>query len=282
MKQFATILLLCFCVTASAAAPRYIIFGVGKNVQIKRNGVTLVPEKGMEVRTSDFVILGKDGFIEILNSASSTVFKCDHEGEYTVTGIILNAEKANTAGAVANVLEKTRFFGEKGKSSEVYIETGVVKRSMASYDSEGGNIQIDPKSLSYHVIDFLRRNKLLDEQPFPIEIEHSSTDGGLRFYLTNTMEFPVYFNIIKIVDPISEQIEISELGQPAGCYVLLPGQGLSREQFSGINPKESHILIMTHCHFNIDDLMDGIDEVKEEHGPVIPDSDLSAYIKIIN
>lgn len=275
-------LLLLLVATALSAAPRYTIFSVGSNVQIKRNGALITPEKGMEVKASDYVVIGKGGSIEILNSLNSMIFKCDQEGEFSVTRIMIDAREANATGAAASIRERTRFTGNMGKSSNVYVETGMVKRAMATYDSEGGNIQIEPRSLSCHVVNVLRKTADLNELPFPVGIEHASTNGGLQFHLVNTMEFPLYFNIIKITDRSMEQIDISELGQPTGCYVLLPGQAISREQFSGIDPKESHILIMTHCRFNIDDLMDGIDEVKKEQGTIAPDGNLSVYFQKLN
>lgn len=283
MKRFATVLLL-FSLLAAAlsAAPRYTVFSVGKNVQIKRNGAILVPEKGMEVRATDYVVIGKGGSIEILNSLNSMIFKCEQEGEFSVTRIMIDARDANDTGAAASIRERTRFAGNMGKSSNVYVETGMVKRAMATYDSEAGNLQIEPKSLSRHVVNTLRKSGGLTDLAFPVGIEHTAADGGLQFQLVNTMEFPLYFNIIKITDAATEQIDISELGQPTGCYVLLPGQSISREQFSGIDPHESHILIMTHCRFNIDDLMDGIDEVKKARDEIVPDTNLSVYFQKLN
>lgn len=283
MKTVTSVLLLFFLSAATLfAATPYTIFSVGKNVQIKRNGALIAAEKGMEVKATDYVVIGKDGSIEILNGLNSMLFKCEKEGEFSVTRIMIEARDANSTSAAASIREKTRFTGSTGKSSNVYVETGMVKRSMATYDSEAGNIQIEPKSLSYHVVNTIRKNAELKDLFFPVGIESASVNGGLRFHLVNTMEFPLYFNIIKITDPSCEQIDISELGQPTGCYVLLPGQAISREQFSGIDPAETHILIMTHCRFNIDDLMDGIDEVKKEKDGIIPDASLSVYMHKIN
>lgn len=275
--------MLLFFLTAAvlSAAARYTIFSVGKNVQIKRNGAVLAADKGMEVKATDYIIIGKGGSIEILNSLNSMIFKCEQEGEFSVTRIMIDARDASETGAAASIREKTRFTGSMGKSSNVYVETGMVKRAMATYDSEGGNIQIEPISLSRHVVNALRKSKD-EETAFPVEIGCGSANGGLQFHLVNTMEFPLYFNIIKITDRTLEQIEISELGQPTGCYVLLPGQAISREQFSGIDPAESHILIMTHCRFNIDDLMDGIDEVKKEKNAIAEDGNLSVYFQRLN
>lgn len=283
MKRLTAVLLLFSLIAAVlSAAPRYTVFSVGKNVQIKRSGAILTPEAGMEVKATDYVVIGKGGSIEILNSLNSMIFKCDQEGEFSVTRIMIDARDANATGAAASIRERTRFAGNLGKSSNVYVETGMVKRAMATYDSEGGDIQIEPKSLSFHVVNTLRKAESLEDASFPVGIEHGAADGGLHFHLVNTMEFPLYFNIIKVADPSLERIDISELGQPTGCYVLLPGQAISREQFSGIDPKESHILIMTHCRFNIDDLMDGIDEVKNEQDVIVPDANLSVYFRKLN
>lgn len=148
----------------------------------------------------------------------------------------------------AAIHDKIRF----GKSStsgddRVYVEKGLVRRSMEAYDPEGENLQVDTKKLSANVINALKDLEALKTSDFPTTLLNAPVnESGLKFMLENTLNFPVYFNVLRII-PEEGKVEISELGQPTGNYVVLQNQSIVRSQSKGLNPAGKHILIMTHC-----------------------------------
>ena len=120
-----------------------------------------------------------------------------------------------------------------------------------------------------------------------IRFSHNGSKGKETVYVgkgwepelpvENTLDFPVYFNVLK-VNGQTGGIEISELGQPSGNYVLRQNQSLSREQFSGLDRNCSQFLIMTHCFFDIDELVENIEKLMSSGTNPVPDADLPVYV----
>ena len=75
-------------------------------------------------------------------------------------------------------------------------------------------------------------------------------------------------------------VNISPLGQPAGSYVVLPCQTLSREHFPAIDANEEHILIMTNCRYDVDRVIEETIKALNEGVPVSDDeATLPVYIR---
>ena len=105
-------------------------------------------------------------------------------------------------------------------------------------------------------------------------------ESGLQFRIENTVGFPIYFNVLKVAGTAPTEISLSELGQPTGCYVLLPGQALSREHPDGLDSNDRHFIVVAHCKFDVDDLISATGEsnIRQE---LKVDQTLPVYLRVL-
>lgn len=263
---FAAALLL----AATPCHARYTLYRHSGNVSVVRNGQRVSLKKDMELNALDLIKIGKGGSVEIFNDRNSRIYKSKEPGEHSVSRIITDA-KGQASDHIGGINDKMRF----GKSNDdgkvrVYAAKGMVTHALDVFDPEGKDLQVDPLVLGRHIVASLADTASIDHSPFPALLKKEPAgESGIAFRVENPLSFPVYFNIIKVESP--DSIRISELGQPTGCYVVLPGQTLSREQLSGFDSKALHLLVMTHCYFDIDKVIETVAELIAE-GPK-PDND---------
>lgn len=278
MKQLLLTFIFTILVTSGATA-QYSIHSCSGDVKIKK-GMRLIPaEKGVTVSPADILELAEGAEIEIFNATNSQTYKCGKPGQTSVSGIMISTTtlSADKGKSIRDNMNFSR--SSASGSSHVYVESGMVKRSMATYDPEARNIEVDPRQLSFCVINALRNPGSMQGNECPADFSHAPTPGGgLGFTVGNTMASPIYFNVLKVKDDSIAGISISELGQPSGSYVLLPSQTISREQLTPLPTDERHILIMTHFHFDIDKLIEQIESITKSNEAGIPDSSLKVYL----
>ena len=277
MKRFVLTLLLPI-LTVLAVSAQYSLFDFQGAVKIERSGRPIAVEKGMRINGSDIFTIPSDGFVEILNPSNSQLFKSTSAGRFATTRIMIDARQqaVNTSKAINDNIRFSHN-GSKGKET-VYVEKGMVTRSLGVYDPEARNFQVDPAKLSEQVLGAIRMARYIPVEKFPVKLSHAASDSaGLKFSVENTLDFPVYFNVLK-VNGQTGGIEISELGQPSGNNVLRQNQSLSREQFSGLDRNCSQVLIMTHCFFDIDELVENIEKLMSSGTNPVPDADLPVYV----
>ena len=242
--------------TVLSALSTYTVHSFSGNVTVRHDGHVVSPEKGMKLASGDEFNIGSGAWVEIYNAATKEIYKSTGQGKFTVMNIMLGAKKKsrNTVGAVNDRWSLAKK-SDKG-STRLYTE-GLVKRSMTVFDPEAENMEVEPYQLALHIFNTFTNPTENGKRSFPTEVTSTRLDGnGLNFSVTNQLAHPIYMNLVKINETALESIELSELGQPMGCYVLLPGQTISRGQLEGLKPGESHLLILTYCRFDIDNLID--------------------------
>lgn len=274
-------LILVFAIIAAAISMQanYTLYSFSGNITISQSGKQVTPEKGMQVYASDQIDIAQGAKVEIYNSATKEIFTSATPGKNSVMGIMLDARKqaSKTTGAIN---DRMRFSAAGGNPDTRLYTEGLVKRSMQVYDPEAESLVVEPLALALHIANALRSPETLASASFPTPLANSHNEnGGMQFRIENTFDFPIYLNILKICETSLGNVEISELGQPMGAYVVLPGQALAREHFSGLNPTESHILVMTHCRFDIDELIEQINRIITESSANQPDPNLPVYLR---
>lgn len=278
MKRILTYILV-LLVTSLSIDAKYVLYSFSGGITIKQSNRDVKPEKGMELNASDEITIPKGAKVEIYNTVTKEIFTSVTSGMKSVMGIMLDARKQaeKTTGAIN---DRMRFSanGNQNNSSRLYTE-GLVKRSMQVYDPEAQNLIVEPEVLALHILNALRAAGQDGAADFPTALTHNRLgDSGLEFKIENSLSFPIYVNLIKINETQLGSIEISELGQPMGCYVLLPGQTLSRQHFAGLASTDSHYLVMTHCRFDIDELIASVNSLLSQHTDKTPDAQLPVYI----
>ena len=233
----------------------------------------------MKVNASDQIDIPQGAKVEIYNSATKEIFSSSGAGKNSVMGIMLDARKqaSKTAGAIN---DRMRFSAGGGNPDTRLYTEGLVKRSMQVYDPGAESLVVEPRALALHIANALLAPQTLESSAIPTPVAHSHLDGGgMQFRVENVLGFPVYLNVVKIRETSLGSVEISELGQPMGSYVVLPGQAIAREHFGGLDPAESHILVITHCRFDIDELIEHINTILSENDNEQPDSNLPVYLR---
>lgn len=259
-----------------AAMAKYTIHSSKGDIRIERGGQLVPVQKGMEVNATDNIHIPQGAKVEILNSVNSKIFTSTRAGDFNVTRIMIDAQiKANDHGAnVGGNLQMTRLGTSKNKSP-MWVQKGKVTRTMEQYDPTAEKMEADPTHLGNWIAATVNAPT---RKPLPVTVTHNPTgDSGLSFRLENTLDFPVYFNVIKIKGESITTATISELGQPMGSYVVLPGQAISREQFGGLQPGNRHILVLTPYYFDIDELIPKVCEAASNTTTVASD-DTPAYL----
>lgn len=273
------ILIIAIISAALTMHANYTLYSFSGNVTLTQAGKQVTPEKGMKVNASDQIELGAGAKVEIYNAATKEIFTSAKPGKNSVMGIMLDARKqaSKTAGAIN---DRMRFSAAGGNPDTRLYTEGLVKRSMQVYDPGAESLVVEPRALALHIAKALRDPQTLDSSAIPVPVTNSHTDGsGMQFRVENSLGFPVYLNVVKIRETSLGSVEISELGQPMGCYVVLPGQAIAREHFAGLDPAESHILVMTHCRFDIDELIEQINKIISENDAEQPDANLPVYLR---
>ncbi len=260
-------LLATFFVFPFAAEAAYVVHSVSGNVGLVAKGETTPLKKGMTIGPSDVIDIPENGKLEIFNELDGKVYSSVKSGRFSVIRLMLDAkdQASDNAGNVKGQLAIGK--GEKTMEGRLYMEKGMVKRSQTVFGQDSENVDVDGRTLARYVASVVYTGNLDSRVELPVKIEHERGEGkGIKFRLVNTLDFPVYFNVLKITGSQAPVLEVSELGQPTGCYVVLPGQALSREQFADPGGDTRHVLIMSHCKYDIGEVIDFIGDLMSTEG----------------
>lgn len=260
-RLFAILAVFATAVSATGQGMPYSVHEVSGPVKIASAGKTQNAEKGMAVKGSDNVIIADGGEIQILHKPMHKIYVWNTPGTISVSSLMINAKDlaADNSGA----FHKFTTFSKRDKSEgqAVYSTVGRTTRSMAKFDPDARNMQVDAGSLAAIVSPRLFASEFA-EADCPVSFTRSTDAnlGGATFTMANTLSYPIYFNILKVnTSGAAPKVEISELGQPTGNYVVRPGQTLMRGQQSGLIAGEKHVVVMTQCFFDIDKLLEALD-----------------------
>ncbi|MDE6126742.1 MAG: hypothetical protein K2G30_07290 [Muribaculaceae bacterium] len=260
-RLFALAVLAAAALQGSGQGMPYTVHEVSGPVKIAGSGSTRAAEKGMAVKGSDNVIVADGGEIQILHKPMRKIYVWNTPGTISVSSLMINAR--NMAADNSEAFNKFTTFSKRDKSEgqTVYSTVGRTTRSMAKFDPDARDMQVDAASLAAIVSPRLLGGGFAEEEcPVSFTRETDGRLGGATFTMANTLSYPVYFNILKInTSGAAPKVEISELGQPTGNYVVRPGQTLMRGQQSGLAEGDRHVVVMTQCFFDIDKLLEAID-----------------------
>ncbi|MDE5886998.1 MAG: hypothetical protein K2H46_05340 [Muribaculaceae bacterium] len=255
----------------------YVVHGVSGGVKVESGGKTTPLTKGMKINPSDVIDIPNGGKLEIYNELDGKIYTSVKTGKLSVIRLMLDARQKASDNSSA-VRDQLNIGKSANGSPRVYMEKGMVKRSQNAFGADSENIDVDPRTLARYVASAVYTGRLDSRVELPVKIEHERSDSaGLRFKVINERDFPVYFNILKITGTEAPILEVSELGQPTGCYVVLPEQSLSREQFGTLSPYSRHVLILSHARYDIAEVVDiiadllsteGLGTLPEENAPV--------------
>lgn len=257
-------------VTALLCGAKYSVHSVSGPVTLQRAGKSQPLAKGTEVGGVDNIVLANGASVEILNSADNKVYRCDTPGKYTPIKIMMDARRSSD-NKFSTIARNARFMTDSKKAGTVYEEGCLVTRALGTYDPEGATTQVDASQLALSMAKMLTGDAS-DSIPTPFAHGVPQAGSGLEFSIDNTFEFPLYVNVVKCVTSpdAPPKVEISELGQPVGCYILLPGQTLMRRHSKALDEAGKHLLIMTRGYFDIDEVIEKASAVDGQSDEPVP------------
>ena len=248
--------------TFSVVLAHYSIHSATNGVQIESGGKTAPANKGSEIKANDYIIIPDGAEVEIYNDLDKKIYKSINTGKISVTRLMIEAKKtaSDNSRNVASRLQLTKSKNAEPEGEKIYVEKGMVRRSLAVFDPEADNLQVNSKSLGKLIARYLTQPTTDAYKNVAVDVTTGAVDSvGVYFRIVNTLEFPVYFNVLKFdsqPDKDQQKVEISMLGQPDGSYVLLPGQAITRESFKSLPEDERHLLVVTHVRYDLDEVVD--------------------------
>lgn len=271
--------------TVMAATAQYTLSAFTGKVSVKQGARTVAATADMRLGAFDLIVIGEGSSATVFDKASSKEYTYSKPGEISPNALIIAATKA--AGSNLRNVHRNVGIGKGGTEEEgkMYVEKGKITLALEEYDPAGDSYMIDAKVLADFIANSLNStvpDRLGDRMP--VNVLTAAEEGALHFQLENTTSEPLYINVIAIGDRPDggRTIRISELGQPVGCYVILPNQGIMRNQSRGISAGERHLLVATHYYFSIDELLENLTArfatPEGTHKPVL---DLPIYLKAI-
>lgn len=257
----------------------YFVHSSTPGVKIEGSAGSSNAEKGKEVKANEFLLIPEGGEVEIYNDLDKNIYKSIASGKISVTRLMIDAKKAASDNS-RNVGARLRFAknnGNEDAGERIYVEKGMVRRSLEVFDPEANNLQVDSKTLAKKIVNFLGKSEIYENSDVALEVNSDSNDTtGVYFKIVNTLEYPVYFNVLKINHKEPEnspRVEISALGQPDGSYVLLPGQSLTKESVSNLPIEENHLLVLTHFRYDLDEVVEETGNLLDQQ-PLIEDQEI--------
>ncbi len=257
-----TMVLAAISMLCSTAQSLYSIHSTTSGVKIKTNDTEKPAVAGAPLFGLDELYIPTGGKVEVLHRANNKIYSSTRTGYISVFDLV-KAANDEAEGHLANVSRRISFGKNSKNEGTTYITEGGVRRSIAVYDPNGKNIAMDIPLLSAHIASYIRSTDNIsfsDTVPVKFTTSRDTLGVSLAFNIENTLDYPFYFNILRVNMSDISDIEISKLGQPMGCYVIQPGQTMSRTDTSDIDSNERHIVLMTPCQFDLDLL---IEELKK-------------------
>lgn len=118
----------------SAIAQHYTLHNATKGVTVNSGGKSVAATKGMQLKSTDYLIIPEGGTAEVLNSIDKRIYTSVRPGKVSVTKLIIEArqsaaDKLATVGGKINIgRERThsgkRLYGEKGMVIRAISEAG--------------------------------------------------------------------------------------------------------------------------------------------------------------
>lgn len=273
---FAMLMLVALLTGAAEAAAQYSIYSFAGDVQVKHAGKVVSAANDLKITTADRIIVGANSSVQILNGRDSRIYACTTPGEHTLSGIMLDAESETNSSTLHRRLSMAKGEAQEGT---MYVEKGKVTRALAVFDPEARGVQTDPDALARFIASTLKAGEY---KPGAFPAEFVNADGAFGFSFANTGNEPLYINVIKVNPDDAASVDISELGQPVGSYVILPGQTIARTQPKSPAGDQKHILIATHYYCSIDDLVEALRNAIPEVGTAGPVPNQPVFIAYLN
>lgn len=252
-----TILIIVAAIAAFAAnAQHYTLHKATKGVTVESAGKSTAATEGMTLKATDNLVIPTNGYAEVMNNLDKRIYKSIRTGRVSVMKLMIEARQSATdnLATVGSKLKLGRGGAQSGK--RVYVEKGMVNRSLAVFDPEGEKREMDTESLARYIAAALRSSQN-DTIPEGLVLTScADNDKEASVSLTNNLGYPIYFNILKYAP--GSDIEISTLGQPGGSYVLMSGQSIARSQSAPLAAGAKTVVFAAPCQFDLNTVIDEV------------------------
>ena len=262
-----------------AGAQNYTLYSTTNGVKVISGNKTVNATKGQTLKPNDVFVIPNGGSVSIHDKKTGDIYTSQSSGQISVAKLKIEASKsARSKGrTLLSSMAGDRFGSSGGSTGRIYMEKGMVNRSLAVYDPDGDSIAMQPRALAEYIVSRLMDNSG-DEAP--LELKYGSNEGGgLFFSLENTLDYPVYFNVMALTQgPVGRSVQISPLGQPNGSYVVLPRQTLHREHLDSLPFSENHFIVITPCQYDLDGVIEEVNKALASGEEKQPEEEIAASV----
>lgn len=274
MKQAITLMLL--ILLPAVASAQYVVREVTGKVTVQRSGASVPVQVNGECGRGDVFNLPEGSSLALLHSVTNKIYKAQGPATLNISQIVAaaSAKKDSHAG---NVLAQINI-GRSGApgASQVYEQNGMVRRSQAVLDPDTYGISVEPEALAVAIL-----NGTSSQSESPLDVTPLANDSVIGFSARCVSSAPVYFNVLKLTADADGKVssaDISSLGQAVAPYMLQPQQELTREHPADTGTHgERHLLVATPYGYDIDELLDIMEELIESGTP-LPAADQSLEV----
>lgn len=273
--------------SVAAAQAQYTLVSFTGDVKIKNNKSTVAAEAGQRIGAFDVIVIGQGASVTLFDKASSGEYTYSEPGSLSPNLLVMEARKASRSN-LRNIHRNVGIArASNDHEAKMYIEKGKVTMALEEYDPTA-TVMVDASVIAEYLTAALQQDTIRTN--FPVQLNIAVPDSTLHFDFVNTTTEPLYVNAIKAV-PVGDgsgryTYYISELGQPVGSYVILPGQCIERTSARAARDGETHYLVAAHYFFSIDRLLEAMEELSIEAAAATTDSapaelpDLPIYIAV--
>ncbi|MDE6300982.1 MAG: hypothetical protein K2M19_04640 [Muribaculaceae bacterium] len=273
-KYIRLLMLVLVAMMPLAAAANYTVDSVEGKVTVSRGGNESEVTRGMKLNVNDRLTIAPGAKITIYNALTKELYTSTTAGRTDVTSLMFNARSQASS---SNIISKARVTPRSSGNTRAYTQ-GSVKRALTLYDPEGASVNADPTQIAMQVWGVMNGTAVPRELTVEVKSDSAGTTGR-GFTVSNPLPYPIYINALRLSRSKAGGVELSQLGQPTGCYVLLPGQSISRSQAEGIDPEEAHFLVITHYQFDVDEVLTALEGLRDKSIHGVPEDDsLEVYI----
>ena len=270
--HYLTGLLIAMCLLSTPLHSAITVHNVKGAYITTKKGEKTTLSPGMKVFPADKVTIPSGGLLEVKNDVNNTIYTSTQEGTFTISRMMLDS-KMKSKNNISDINNRLKIGGSQPDNGQrVYVEQGMVKRSLSEYDPQASMFSIDPVTLARSI-----REKGVSQcsgDSVFVKCMERTPEGALTIELVNSEVFPIYFNILSCE---ADAYSLSCLGQPSGSYVLLPHQGIRRNHPDSIAPSQKQILIVANCSFDVDLLIDELNKQQEHQTDPLPEFPLYLY-----
>ena len=225
------------------ATERYAVFKVSGDVKLKQTEVWTVPILRMDVTFKDQFLLGEQSRLGIVDKVTHHIYYTNKKGKRSVAQIINEARKqAEEVTGLVNRQIRSSFNGNNNNKSQV---AGASYRGMTD-DAKTQAVYVSIRQA------LTKKSNIVANSRLRLEKINSDEESVFFFRITNSMDFPVYVNVLDCSKGHSYLCFNLGYTYDEPFLLIAPGKSVDIKQFlfADIEGKDDYLLFASEFLFD--------------------------------